>query len=173
MSARSTFCNVTSLALTAEVQVRIEKIHMVYPSLLELERLSMSLVEEEPASLLGCIWQSLIGPDLNAAAIRTFSNYCFFLVIIDHSVVTSIMPIHCANLFANPQCKPTAECWSVKPRLIRVGVAFQARVDELLHDLEGKVEARWQPVADGVVEVVSPYEIGGRDCDLGYKGECK
>jgi hypothetical protein len=105
--------------LTVEIQVPIEKISLIFPTLFQRKCLSLFLVQEMFLARRAGNWYTEIFSDLLSGP---RSAFFYYLILIDGDRGT-------ISLVRNPQRIDTAHHGSVQVRFVGVGVTFQPRVN--------------------------------------------
>ncbi len=148
-----------SAKLTIKIQIRIEEITSIRPTLLPCPRLPILLVQEIflPRSLR--IRHSFFSPNLQAFFVASFFEYhpCFTHLPFTSTIllILRVRRFGARSARANMQSINATQRRPIQIRLIRVHIPIETRINDPFHDLERGTKSRWQTVSNRMVEIIS------------------
>jgi hypothetical protein len=148
---------------TGKVDVRVEKIRLVEPPALEHEALAVPPAARPPPPPPRLLRHAALLPARRAVPVGALGQR---LLVPGHGQLPPLVPP-----LADAEREERAQRRRVHPRPVRVRVQLDGRVHEVLDDAHRHAEPGRQPVADGLVEVVAPYGLVGRQVGLGHEAE--
>jgi hypothetical protein len=148
-------------ALTVEIQIPIEEIGLVFPTLFQCKCLPLLLIQEMFLTCQRGIWNTDIFSDLLSGSTSAFLYY--FVLVDSHFGIVSLV--------RNSQRIDTAHHGSVQVRFVGVGITIEPWVNPAFDKVK-RLSKEWgQLVTDGMIKVVTQKQRVGRYSTFGYERE--